>query len=236
MLPAISADLPAYLVPPSSREVDSAAAQNAGFGPSAEVSLSAEQALARNSAQPGRVEYGRDGRFVETAARRDLEGQPAGDQPPAAARRGEGRPGADIQATSGETRASATREDSRGEEPSTARETGRDASRAASLLHSAADSTQETRDLSLKEFDAAIPPAAREELRALAERVSRRAHSASLSADDYRQLSRLFERLGRYDQSFDALARAEELERGGSDDRLARSEDSRESALAAATA
>ncbi len=72
MLPAISADLPAYVAPPPRGESGGRPAAEPGFGPSARVSLSADRAIEAQSQRPGEGLYGPDGRFVETSHRRDI--------------------------------------------------------------------------------------------------------------------------------------------------------------------
>ena len=74
--------------------------------------------------------------------------------------------------------------------------------------------SESQRDLTLAEVDAAVPPAARAELRELADRLSRRAGNGGLEADDLRQLAKLMERVGRYEDARVAEAKAGELESG----------------------
>ena len=73
MLPAVSADLPAYLAPPvGPPEGRRTATTESAFGPSAQVDLSSEKAVDAQSQNPGTGLYGPDGRFVESSARREL--------------------------------------------------------------------------------------------------------------------------------------------------------------------
>jgi hypothetical protein len=71
---------------------------------------------------------------------------------------------------------------------------------------------ESARELSLAEFDAVVPPAAREELRALADRVHERAKAETLESKDYLLISDLMTRVGRYTEALEAQQRAEELE------------------------
>ncbi len=251
MLPAIIADLPAYLTPPSPREAGTSSTHNAGFGPSARVSLTREQALALSSNEPGQGLYGPNGRFVEAAAKREPDASTKG------AREADTRAeeqAADSHKTAPVAQAADAKRNQAAAAPTSApHSTGEStqvdvptdaaANTGNASARSGADpqapeppapssdsdaARQATRDLSLAEFDAAIPPAAREELRALADRVTRRTNGADLTADDYRQLSRLYDVLGRYDKATDALTKAQELESYGGADESEEAEASRE--------
>ena len=71
MLPAISADLPVYLVPPKARPEDRTQGADSGFGPDTRVDVrkrGGEAAPEHNDTSIGL--YGPDGQFVEAAARR----------------------------------------------------------------------------------------------------------------------------------------------------------------------
>jgi len=68
------------------------------------------------------------------------------------------------------------------------------------------------RELGLAEFDAIIPPAAREELRALADRVGQAVVGHQSEPRQLRQIARLMDKVGRYDEAKRALAEAEDLE------------------------
>ncbi len=216
MLPAISADLPAYVAPPPRGEPGGRPAAEPGFGPSARVSLSADRAIEAQSQRPGEGIYGPDGRFVETAHRRDI----AKERREEPDRRPERQ--ADKSAADRSTRESdespRTQESDRvpsAESTDDARRT-RPTHSEASRDHSSSDSDEQAgetsrRDLSLAEVDAAIPPAEREELRELADRASRDGDKG-LTARDYKRLARLMERVGRYPDALRAMDRARELE------------------------
>ncbi|MCG8406146.1 MAG: hypothetical protein MI923_13195 [Phycisphaerales bacterium] len=168
MLPAISADLPAYLTPTSRKESGQLTTADADSTPAARVELSADRALQANSSQPGKGLYGPDGRFVETANRR-AESEPR----------------------------------------------QREREEADQVSPRAQDSdVVDTRKLTLAEFDAVVPPAAKEELKALADRVGQQGTTATLTARDYKQVADLMDRLGRYDKANEALEKARELEEG----------------------
>jgi len=191
MLPAISADLPALLVPPSNKEAGQPLKTSDGFGPSARVDLSPQKAAAEQSNNPSSGLYGADGRFVESAARRELT-QISRDDTPAANR---------------QTDETTNNRAPKNEQPARGNENVKQ-----QLLEAATDVRSRSRDLSLAEFDAAVPPAAREELRALADRVDRRATTQSLEPRDYRRISELLDRVGRFGDAKQALERAEKLE------------------------
>lgn len=194
MLPAISADLPALLVPPSNKDAGRPLKTSDGFGPSTRVELSAQKAVQAQSNNPSSGLYGADGRFVETAARREIT-QTSRDETPAAANR-------QTDETTSNRAEQADRPPRRNEDVKQA------------LLKAATDVRARFRDLSLAEFDAAVPPAAREELRALADRVERRATTQSFEPRDFKRLSELFDRVGRFGDAKQALDRARELEAG----------------------
>ena len=194
MLPAISADLPALLVPPSNKDAGQPLKTSDAFGPSARVELSPQQAVQAQSNNPSSGLYGADGQFVESAGRREITQTGRDDTPPAASRQTD-------KAT-----------DSRAEQTARAARGNGDVKQ--TLLKAATDVRSQPRDLSLAEFDAAVPPAAREELRALADRVERRATTQSFEPRDYKRLSELLDRVGRFGDAKQALDRAEELEAG----------------------
>lgn len=158
MLPAVSADLPAYLLPPKSGSGERLTGDdNDGFGPSVQLDLSSAEAVEAQSRNPGIGLYGPDGQFVETSNR----------------------------ASSGSTPFSGT-----------------------------ADQSEQARDLDLAQFDSVIPPAAREELRALADRVARKAEEKAFDSRDFQQIARLMAQVGRFDRANWALTRAKELDSG----------------------
>ena len=171
MLPAISADLPAYLNPPSRKASGQPTTNDAGAAPAARVELSADRTLQANSNQPGVGIYGPDGRFVETAGRRE--------QSPS---------------------------------QSDQRQENEEASPAPLKAEDADPS--DTRKLTLAGIDAVVPPAAREELKALADRVNSPGPGKTLTARDYKLVADLMDRLGRYDEANRALDKARELEGG----------------------
>ncbi len=185
MLPAISADLPALLVPPSNKDAGQPLKTSDAFGPSARVELSPQQAVQAQSNNPSSGLYGADGQFVESAGRREITQTGRHDTPPA---------------------------DSRAEQTARAARGNGDVKQA--LLKAATEVRSQSRDLSLAEFDAAVPPAAREELRALADRVNRKATTQTLEPRDYKRLSELLDRVGRFGDAKEALQRAEKLEAG----------------------
>ncbi|MBK8269042.1 MAG: hypothetical protein IPK83_12335 [Planctomycetes bacterium] len=160
MLTSVTAELPAFLVPPASRESGRDAAANERKTPADDrVELSADDAEAANSREPESPTYGRDGRFVAV------------------------------------TSESERYQDSGANQESAGRQNGR--------------------ELTLAEFDAVVPPAAREELRALADRVNEQASTQSLEPKDYMLISDLMMRVGRYTEALDAERRAAELEEPG---------------------
>jgi hypothetical protein len=157
MLPAISADLPAYLIPPKTGgEGRQTGTDKSDFGPAARVDVS--KAAAAQSQDPNQGLYGPDGQFVETAARRETEDRPAAKDP-----------------------AQGTRH----------------------------------RDLVLSDVDAIIPPAASEELRALADHVSRKAEEYDRGPREHKRVADLMTRVGRHHDAVEAMARARELEEAG---------------------
>jgi hypothetical protein len=190
MLPAISSDLPAYLLPPTLGEEGRRTTPDS-FGPAAQVDISAEKAIAAQSSQPGTGIYGPDGQFVEAAAQRQVQdgrsqggsqSQPAEDQP-AADPAGDPAPS-----------------------PPQALETP------PVLSSSQSQTAQPDRNLALDNFDAAIPPAAREELRALADRVQRKSSEKGLNQDEYKKLAELLMRVGRHSDAMWARTEAERME------------------------
>ena len=157
MLPSVSAELPAYLVPPTGRGGGTGPPVEAGAEPTVDrVELSVDRAVDAQSRSPNSGLYGPDGRFVDASPRASEEG----------ARRNASDSGA--------------REDAR--------------------------------NLTLDEIDAVVPPAAREELRALADRVEKKPPAKPLTSEEYRRISDLMERVGRHSEATAARARAEELE------------------------
>jgi len=171
MLPAISADLPVYLTPPSDKEAGRQTTTDAGFGPSTRVDFSKDKAVAAQSTKPGNGLYGADGQFVESAAHRD----DAAPQTPG---------GMEKTAVAKTSRAASATESSPG-----------------LLSNSDVPAAAGSRDLSIDSFNSALPPAATEELRSLADRVERRAAEQELSSRDYRQVAELMERVGRHHEA-----------------------------------
>lgn len=197
MLPAISADLPALLVPPSNKDAGQPLKTSDGFGPSARVEISPQRAIAEQSNNPSTGLYGSDGRFVESAARRQVTQTTREDTPTAQTE--------PNRQTDQPTKNRAAKNDRPPRQNENVKQ---------DLLEAAADVRSRSRDLSLAEFDSAVPPAAREELRALADRVNRRATTQSLEPRDYKRISELLDRVGRFGEAKQALERAEKLEAG----------------------
>ena len=87
MLPAVSAELPAYLVPQTTRPVSRSVDAGSTFGPAAVAELSVDQARAAQSRRPGVGLYGPDGRFIEPTSERSDSSrstqQPTQGNPPA---------------------------------------------------------------------------------------------------------------------------------------------------------
>lgn len=167
MLPAITADLPAYLNPATRKAAGQTTTADTEANPATRVELSTEQTLQANSNQPGTGIYGPDGRFVETASRRDQSEQ-----------------------------------------------SPRENDKAAPSSLKTAENSSNRRKLKLSEFAAVVPPAAREELKALADRVGRQSTGPTLTARDYKLVADLMDRVGRYDEAKVALDKARELEEG----------------------
>jgi len=136
--------------------------------------------------------YGPNGQFVERGAQRDLGSDVFRGRPSHAGDGGFGP--ADLTAPAPE-------ENTTGDRPHP--------------LNTDAANRADLRDLSLTEFDVAVPPAAREELLDLASRISRRNGDGSLSADDYVRIADLMDRIGHFDQAQQARDRADSLRNGG---------------------
>jgi hypothetical protein len=207
MLPAISAQLPAYLAPPNNGgQGRGPAPADAGFGPAARVALNVENALAAQSATPGTGLYGPNGQFVETAARRPAPAHGNDhDQPqPAPASRKPAPPTADRKTDPDKEAV---------EDSGTGRRVG-DQPRVP--LVPAARPDARGRTLSLGEINAVVPPAAKAELRELARRLDRdQDDGQARSAREYRRIAELMDRLGRYEEAQQARRRAASLEDGG---------------------
>jgi len=165
MLPAISADLPAYLLPQKAGGEGERPTTESSFGPAVRVRISANGSRAVEGQSPGTGLYGPDGQFVEAAARRESQGSGGGT--------------------------------SNGGQPVLSSPAGGDAS-------------QTPRELDLADFDSIIPPAVREELRALADRASRDLQSNEMQPQEYKQLAELMIRVGRYHEAVQAWNRADE--------------------------
>lgn len=189
MLPAISADLPVYLLPPRGGPDDRPPQEESRFGPAARVDVQGQSGDSVQDADPFTGLYGPDGQFVEAGGRREI----------------------DTQADSTRDRPAPPTE--RPEEPTartTTTKSDQDANAAAPLTGGTIEHPQ--RDLSLTEFDVAVPPAAREELRDLADRINRRSNNGSLSANDYVRIADLMERIGRFDEAQRARIEADALQ------------------------
>lgn len=239
MLPAISADLPAALIPPSRKETSQTTAEEPGFGPSSRVDFSTEQAIKGQSKEPGNSLYAADGQFVENAGRRKLPDSPPDESPAPPVRevraeKPEAQPENNARNVEAETarRADTTSETPDEDEVATSAANTDAAARAdvrrarndsRDRVHAEARQAQEAadaekarkRDLALSEFNAVVPPAAREELVALADRVNQRSTSRSLSSKDYKLISDLMVRVGRFSEANEAFEKATELENGG---------------------
>lgn len=188
MLSAITANLPVYHAPPRPTGEDQRPRESADFGPAAEVDVEALRAAGSEQSRRTGL-YGPDGQFVEAGAQGESRSRPQ-------------RSPADEPSTSENTPDERMR--SEAADP-TARER---------RLEAVKTESASRRDLTLAEVDAAVPPAARAELRELADRLSRHSENSRLQADDYRQLAKLMERVGRYEDARVAEAKAGELESG----------------------
>jgi hypothetical protein len=192
MLPAISSDLPAYLLPPTTGEEGRRTTPDS-FGPASQVDISAEKAIDAQSSQPGTGIYGPNGQFVEAAAQRQVQdGQSQGGSQSQPA---EDQPAADSVGDTAPTQPKAL-----------------ETSPVLSAKSSQSQSGGHDRDLALDNFDAAIPPAAREELRALADRVQRKSSEQGLNPDEYKKLADLLTRVGRHSDAMWARTEAEKME------------------------
>lgn len=198
MLPAISADLPAYLLPPSrggdGRRTETDESQ---FGPAARVDVSSTEAMAVQSQQAATGLYGPDGQFVETAGRRETQDRPADDQA--------ARADADSQVRSADPEPNQVVSDKAAPEP--------DREVRAEIATERADQAERSRDLNLADFEAIIPPAMREELDDLANRVADDSQDSDRRRADYQKIADLMTRIGRHDEAMRALAKADELEK-----------------------
>lgn len=188
MLSAITANLPVYHAPPRPTGEEPRSRESTDFGPAAEVDVEALRAAGSEQSRRTGL-YGPDGQFVEAGAQGESRSRPR-------------RSPADEPSTTDKAVEQRVRSDDT--EP-TARERRLEAIKAESGPQ---------RDLTLAEVDAAVPPAARAELRELADRLSRRTENGGLEADDLRQLAKLMERVGRYEDARVAEAKAGELESG----------------------
>ncbi len=191
MLSAITADLPGYLIPPRGRPDEGPSTAESRFGPAARLDVTTISGASDSKNSDSGV-YGPNGQFVERGARRDLGSDVSSDRPPHA---GNGAFGP------GDLTASPPEKTATGDRPHP--------------LNTDAANRADLRDLSLTEFDVAVPPAAREELLDLASRISRRNGDGSLSADDYVRIADLMERVGHFDQAQQARDRADSLRNGG---------------------
>jgi len=239
MLPAISADLPAALIPPSRKASSQTTTEEPGFGPSSRLAFSTERAIKGQSKEPGSSLYGADGQFVENAGRRKLPESPPDESPAPPVReiradKPEAQPENDTRNVEAETaRGSEETSETPDKDDVATSAAGADApakddartARNDSLDRIHEDQRQalkadnkdraRTRDLSLKEFNAVVPPAAREELVALAAQVNQRTTSRTLTSKDYKQISDLMARVGRFSEANEAFEKATELENGG---------------------
>lgn len=199
MLPAISSDLPAYLQPPKVGEENRRTSSDE-FGPAAEVELSEDRAVSSQSLQPGTGIYGPDGRFVESAARREVQ-----DQPRSGNEAGPPRTEDSADAIVAAPKAA--------DQDADAAPADAQLGSAPEVLSPAESTPARDRELALANFDTIIPPAAREELKALADHVSRAAAQRQLDRDQYHEMADLMTRLGRHPDAMRALAEAESLEK-----------------------
>ncbi len=179
MLPAISADLPAYLMPPTTTEESQGKTPDAN--PATKVDIRAVGAASEKAGEAGTGLYGPDGQYVEAAGGRVDKQEVSSD----------GRP---------------------------------------SSLDAAEKTRGSNRDIPLEGYDAAIPPAAKEELMALADRASRRASQQELDPREYERIARLMSSIGRYDEARVATVKAEELQ---SETEASRSEEQEQSSRVA---
>lgn len=187
MLQAITANLPVYQTPPRTSEHEQPSGTT-DFGPAAEFDL--ESVRSRGSSTTnGSGLYGPDGQFVESNARRELQNQ---------------------------SRSSGFEQSTNPDEDTVQEVASEDTARGQRIAALKRESGQE-RNLSLAEADAAVPPAAREELRELVDRVYRRSQSGNLDVKEYRRLAQLMERIGRYEDAQVAETKAQELEHGSSE-------------------
>ncbi|HVP12091.1 MAG TPA: hypothetical protein VMV94_13000 [Phycisphaerae bacterium] len=190
MLPAISSDLPAYLLPPKAGDDDRHTSSD-DFGPAVRVDISAEGAIDAQSAQPGTGLYGPDGQFVDSAARRDLQNGTPSEEP---------QPQPAAEQESPEANGSDAPSQPQADVPT--------------VLNNATQNTQHDRDLALANYDSIIPPAAREELAHLADRVQRKSSEQALSPSEYKKLAELLMRVGRHSDAMWARSEAEKLQQG----------------------
>ncbi|MFH1419790.1 MAG: hypothetical protein ABII12_16070 [Planctomycetota bacterium] len=200
MLTAVSAELPAYLLPPKAG-AEGRPTSVSESGPDVRVSVSTRGATAAQAQPAGNGLYGPDGRFVEAAAQRTGQ-HPATQE----------QSGTDAVAYDGASSGAWTTPHARhGQFADSAADTRQ-------TLLTLQSRESHVRDLGLSDFDAIIPPAAREELRSLADRVERKTEGANLDANEYRQMAELMSRVGRHDEAMNAIAKAEELEKGRQSD------------------
>jgi hypothetical protein len=166
------------------------------------VELSVDEAVSSQSAAPGTGVYGPDGQFVESAARRDVQDQPRSSsstdvpeaQAPAATSSNEP---VDVQAS-----------------PQDSDESSDDGQLGSTPEMLSTDRSQSARDreLALDNFDSIIPPAAKEELRSLADRAQRAAAQRKLDSEGYKEMADLMTRIGRHPDAARARAEAEDME------------------------
>ncbi len=181
MLPAVSAELPAYLVPPAVNASPRTANTAQGYGPAAVAEISADAVRAAQSRRPGVGLYGPNGRFIESTAGRHAGARTTRQPTPQAAdgdRSGGGAPTEDL---------------------------------ANAAVASTESSIARKRDLSLAQVNAVVPPAHQDELRELADHVRRTTDVRRLEARDYERIADLMERVGDYDQAKQALDEARKL-------------------------
>lgn len=183
MLPAITAELPAYLVPPKARSENQSKRVEPGFGPDTKVDIRREGAQA--AAQGGTTAgvYGPDGQFVEAASRRTVRQEAP-----------------EPRDTSPPRDADPPRDTSPPREAPSRSENNRE-------TRAATETDRPPRDLALNEFDVAVPPAELEELRELANRVDRL--SRTRTPKEYERIGKLMDRVGRYDAAQRARIAAE---------------------------
>lgn len=214
MLPAISSDLPAYLLPQKVGEGGRQTHESA-FGPAFRVDLSTDRAVTEASASPGNGLYGPNGQFVEASVDvRSARQAPARSEPAAPAVAEQAEP---VVAVAEEVEPAVVDaeevepagENVAGTHPVTVEDVSLSPDQPRML---ATGGSEDERELSLSDFESVVPPAARTELRELADNVGRLTDSDRLGPRELKQIADLMSRVGRHDYAKRALDRAAELE------------------------